>query len=154
MPLGFSGQRNAKNLSVLLAPWGDMDRRTFLLGTASIAATVVAAPTFAAPRQTLWGDGVHDDAPALNALMRGEVVMTPAGDAIADAKISGGTYRMGSTLVLGDGADISNAEFMFEDGVPVFLDCTGGFRDVHVANSTFKPAGPRVLPWHRVISWG
>ena len=56
----------------------DMNRRSFLGGIFAVAgATVVPvalAKALPVPRPILWGDGIHDDTRALNALFAGEEV--------------------------------------------------------------------------------
>lgn len=57
---------------------------------------------------TLWGDGVHDDAPALEALLNGADAMTPDGRRLNYRVASGGvdmdgqgrTYRAARTIRL------------------------------------------------------
>jgi hypothetical protein len=75
-------------------------RRLFLGGMASLAVATTVKTATAVP--TLWGDGVHDDAPALNALFRGDPirvlngrVIEGARPAVVDAKL-----LLGSTLLI------------------------------------------------------
>ena len=51
-----------------------VSRRSFFKLTAGAAIAAVAAPAFAEVVPILYGDGKHDDAPALNALYRGDVI--------------------------------------------------------------------------------
>lgn len=50
----------------------EMSRRLFLGGLVTIAAATQVRAVDRRP--ILWGDGIHDDAPALNAWLRGEPV--------------------------------------------------------------------------------
>jgi len=84
-----------------------VNRRTFLKGVAGAVALMLApAPIHKlaerfAPRLVLWGDGVHDDAPALNAMLRGEDVEVRDSAAHVEPGmvwLAAGTYRLGSTL--------------------------------------------------------
>lgn len=76
-------------------------RRLVLGGMASLA--VAATVKTAATVPVLWGDGIHDDAPALNALFRGDPIRVLNGrviegerPAVVDARL-----LLGSTLAVG-----------------------------------------------------
>lgn len=58
----------------------DFSRRLFLGGLVGLAASSVVKTRTEIP--TLWGDMAHDDAPALNALFRGDPVRVLRGRAI------------------------------------------------------------------------
>lgn len=84
-----------------------MQRRTFLKGLVGAATlALVPLPEFA-PEQKyiLWGDGYHDDAPALQALFDGKHEQVEVrndrvrveGDSV---HLGGGTYRLGDTIDL------------------------------------------------------
>lgn len=85
-----------------------VSRRGFLGGVLTGFA-VVALPDVALskPIPILWGDGKHDDAPAFNALLRGERVHVKADGAIIEvgdglAVIEKGVFLLGSTVMLPD----------------------------------------------------
>lgn len=80
-----------------------MKRRTFLAGAVSlIAVPVLAKYSFAKPR--IWGDGVHDDANGLQALLNGEPFVTDLPgiwqDGVVDGSVylTGGIFKVGKTL--------------------------------------------------------
>jgi hypothetical protein len=90
----------------------ELNRRGFLAGmlAAAAAPAIVRAESMMrlyVPPQSivpvLWGDGIHDDAPGLEALLnRREVRMNPLGR-WADAQpglICGGVFWVGRTIVL------------------------------------------------------
>lgn len=58
----------------------NVSRRLFLGGVLSLSAASTVKTTTAVP--TLWGDLKHDDAPALNALFRGEPIRVMRGKAL------------------------------------------------------------------------
>lgn len=79
----------------------NLSRRSFLGGvmalTASTALPIRGAFALALP--TIWGDGVHDDAPGLNALLQGLPFHVENDDVVAiDGMIRQGTFLIGSTL--------------------------------------------------------
>jgi hypothetical protein len=70
-----------------------MERRSFLgLVAGAALAPVVADAGPLAP--VLWGDGVHEDGPAIAALIRGDAVR------FANAELANGTGWVGDTLWL------------------------------------------------------
>lgn len=88
-----------------------MDRRGFLKSILAlgVAPAVVRAGSLMPVVQTasgllipaaaviLWGDGVHNDQPGLQALLNGERVIRQDGSQVTDHLI-GGTYLVGSTI--------------------------------------------------------
>lgn|SRR5574343_681600 len=85
----------------------DTSRRSFLRGVLSLGAAAVVLPKVSF-LPVIVGDGIHDDAPGLNALFRGEPVNILA-DGVrllrnaANIELSGGKFALGSPLVaLGD----------------------------------------------------
>lgn len=86
----------------------NITRRRFLQGVAALAAVVVLPklplPELGPTVPILYGDGVHDDSPGLQALINGEPVdkrdnasrMLPDGTLY----ISAGTYLIGETVRL------------------------------------------------------
>ena len=102
----------------------DVSRRSFLRGALTVAAASLV-PVAAAKAlglddvPTLWGDGVHDDAPALQALIDGKPFKIAGEGFIArngaeTAFIDGGDYALSNGLVFRKGgrkAAISNASF-------------------------------------------
>lgn len=117
----------------------NLSRRGFLATLAALPA-VAALPALPviAPKFTLWGDGIHNDAPALNALMRGEgadVLFMPgtgAWDAVENV-ITLGTeriYALGAPVIIGSKAsgltlDGTGAELLSSGdwGIQVEREC-------------------------------
>lgn len=81
-------------------------RRLFLGGLASLGVAATVKTAVFVP--TLWGDMIHDDAPALNALFRGEPIRVLNGRAIEGDRpaLVGGRLLLASPLFL---KDVSNA---------------------------------------------
>lgn len=54
----------------------EANRRSFLKGIVAIAAVGIVRPSLATDENlpTIWGDLIHDDAPGLNAFLRGNAV--------------------------------------------------------------------------------
>jgi hypothetical protein len=85
------------------------DRRSFLRGMVGlVGATVLVRPSGFLGLPTLWGDGITDDAPALNALLRGEPVHIVADTArVARQRqvfLNGGKFAIGSPIVVSNHA--------------------------------------------------
>lgn len=88
-----------------------LTRREFLRGMGGILAAGVAPAFIGAdvlmpvkkillpPTTILWGDGVHDDAPALQAFINGERVLRADGREF-DGHFAAGTMRLEATIVL------------------------------------------------------
>ena len=78
----------------------DFSRRLFLGGTAALAAASFIKTAVEVP--TLWGDMIHDDAPALNALFRGDPVRVLSGKALLGERpaLIGSRHMVGSTVNL------------------------------------------------------
>lgn len=83
-----------------------MNRRTFLKMSGGVA-VVVAAPSWlkrlAESVPILYGDGVHDDQPALQALLDGKVIEDRTGSTrrIGDVVyLASGSYRVGAPIKL------------------------------------------------------
>jgi hypothetical protein len=90
----------------------DLSRRSFLRGTLALAGTVALQPAFtllSVPK--IWADGIHDDAPGLNALFARQPVEV-VDDAVSilqgeHISLRNGIYRIGSTLFVRDHTYIS-----------------------------------------------
>lgn len=102
-----------------------LTRRGFF-GFLAGAAAFVASPLRASPRFTLWGDGVHNDGPALGALLRGEgagVAFMPGAGSWHDGVVwltADRTYRLDEPVIIGSGAsgltlDGNGAELLVRD---------------------------------------
>lgn len=90
-------------------------RRSFLGGVIALAAYSTAPKivrAMDAPR--IWADGLHDDAPGLNALFAGEPVDIEAVRGVVDARgiVSNGIFLIRSPLKMaGDNLAISTCRF-------------------------------------------
>lgn len=79
------------------------DRRSFLKGVLSLG-LVAALPTpiLVLARPTIWADGIHDDAPGLNAMLAGEpfdVASEAEGLVAAEGEIRNGIFLISRTIV-------------------------------------------------------
>lgn len=127
-------------------------RRKFLFGAAALALApaLVRAENIMRikpPTLILYGDGVHDDTHAVNALISGEKVwsgvlrryIAPEGN---DIHVPFGTHRMtGSIRVAGDGhINFGGGTFDFSDapdgtyGIWVKGPCEGTVSEIHIHN--------------------
>jgi len=95
----------------------DITRRSFLRGIVAVSATAVIANKLPLPNcPILYSDGFHDDAPALNALLRGdeikiesELVQITSGEFCA---IKGGNFLINNTVIFcNKRTGISNSMF-------------------------------------------
>lgn len=140
-----------------------MNRRHFfkLLAGAAIAPVIakVASVADAAPLPQLWADGLHDDAPALNALFRGDVVewmgagempvhVERGEDGRLSVWLGGGTYLTQSTIVLGDGIGgfrLSGAHFknVHEGHTLYFRNAGATERPAVIENCIFEHRPPK-----------
>jgi hypothetical protein len=114
-----------------------MDRRSFLRGTLALGGTLAVAPVAAKiliPPELpiIWGDGIHDDAPGLQALFDGKPFVTfdeIAGgtrfgvtqDVLADSvfsRLHQGFFLLKDRVIIGRSkvnySSISNCEFIFD----------------------------------------
>lgn len=91
---------------------GDMNRRSFfrLVAGAALAPVAAQAASILPDVPILWGDGVHDDAPALNALIRGEVIE------FAQPEMAHGVGWFGDYLNLPDGVFYLEDTIRFDQG--------------------------------------
>lgn len=101
-------------------------RRSFLLGAAAVTA-VMASPAIlkaldAAALPILHGDGIHDDAPALQSLMNGGWAQSPAGEIFKKPRLRGGTYLIKTTLKVSgrDQVFIEDATIISDHSNPMF----------------------------------
>lgn len=103
----------------------ETSRRGFLAGMLAIGAAPVIVrasslmPLYVPPKLILWGDGVHDDTEAAQALLDGRrIVRTPAGVLLPAGRLEGHRLKIsgplmvrtenyigGCSLVMGNGAD-------------------------------------------------
>jgi hypothetical protein len=85
-------------------------RREFLGGAIALTGALAVPGVALASIPKLYGDGVHDDAPALNALLAGEPVDADGAIAIREGGSvhlkNGATYAIGSTLVVGSNRNL------------------------------------------------
>lgn len=85
-----------------------MERRKLLgamLAAFAAPAIVRAESLMALPPQrlVLWGDGVHDDTKALQALLDGKRVLRPDGSAMPGPVIGAGSYVLSDTIYVPPG---------------------------------------------------
>jgi hypothetical protein len=92
-----------------------MNRRSFLGGFLAVTAVAVAGvPAMAkeAAIPTLWGDCIHDDTAALNALFAGNPVRVEGEDIIAkDAFLKGGRFLISDTIMIRNPARVVDVYF-------------------------------------------
>lgn len=95
-----------------------MNRRSFLRGLIA-APAIVAAGSLMPIRSierfllpTLWGDGVHDDSAAIQALIDGKPYIKN-GLVVGSSLLNGGHYLLNKTIILGASytAMITNCSF-------------------------------------------
>lgn len=105
-------------------------RRSFLGGLLALTAvTATGIPAFAAI-PTLWGDGVHDDTEALNALFSGTPVKVEGENIVAsEAVLKGGVFLISDTIFL-------RANRSVIDGV--VLNLSGSFKRVPAISFDYK----------------
>jgi hypothetical protein len=80
----------------------DVSRRSFLRGVLSVAVVATANPSIVlASAPTIYADGIHDDAPGLQAMFDGKP-FNVEGNVIAASNgiLAGGCFMIGKTLVL------------------------------------------------------
>lgn len=88
-----------------------LTRRAFLGGSLVLGAVAVMpkwATKLLPETYTLWGDGIHDDSPALNALLNGKAHLVDIRDKHTHMvgrtiHISSGTYLLGSMIYIPNG---------------------------------------------------
>lgn len=114
----------------------DVSRRSFLGGALMIAAaSLVPVAAFTNPVPILWGDGEHDDAPALQALIDGKPFEVAGSGFIARG--FGDNYElMGGKFLLGQGLH-------FRDN-----GRTGSFVHNHFVASDAFPENDAMLRFH------
>lgn len=114
----------------------DVSRRSFLGGALTVAAaSLVPVAAFTDPVPVLWGDGEHDDAPALQALIDGKPFEVAGSGFIARG--------------FGDSYELKGGKFLLGQGLH-FRDNgrTGRFiRNDFIASSTF-PENDAILRFH------
>ena len=95
----------------------ELTRQTFLIGLGSLLAVpgvgdaVVATPAL----HTLHGDGVHDDAPALNSLLSGGIAQDLKGEVFRSPLIRGGLFRVREVITVSvDDAVILRSDFIVD----------------------------------------
>jgi hypothetical protein len=103
-----------------------LSRRHFLASTAAAASVAVAAPLsldLPTGLPTLYGDGIRDDAPAINAILRGDRAIAAADGAIVEGRTFFGTlHRLASPLVIErDDVTIAGGRYVLEADVRHFV---------------------------------
>lgn len=103
----------------------DISRRSFLRGIIAVSATAVITPKLQSLKlldtcPILYSDGIHDDAPALNALLRREEV-----------RIENDLVKVAN----GEWCSISGGNFLINDTITI------ANKFFHIKNSSFK-TGP------------
>jgi len=131
-------------------------RRGFLasLGLLLAAPAVVRAESLmklVTPRLILWGDGVHDDTAALQALMDGKSVVSSHNAIRVDKFVSvqGGLYRLTAPIHIRGGDDdhyhFGGATLIAGRGHPgPILKIERG--DCRIVRTTFQPLSRRAQP--------
>ena len=97
----------------------NLSRRSFLGGAIALTAAVaITGPLKLLPR--IIGDGVHNDAPGLNALFRGEPVSieNKGVKLLSNSKceISGGIFNLEETIVVANGFEVYFHDCTLVDG--------------------------------------
>jgi len=120
----------------------DVSRRSFLRGV--LAVSVVAATAKLAIAEhipTLYGDGMHDDAPALNALFSGKPFRVDNETIVAsDGQLNGGSFAIKSTVhIRSNSFTVRNCRIECVDGfegetaIHVHKECNDGlFENMHL----------------------
>lgn len=123
----------------------NLSRRLFLGGLATVAA--VAASPLRPYTPVLWGDGVHDDAPALNAWIRGEpvrILRERTGLSGERYAISDATLGLRSPLFMPKGAilHMSNTTLLtlpgFEGRAVVIMPSHASLSGFHIDASSLR----------------
>lgn len=109
-----------------------MDRRSFLGGSLALAGSLLVVPVTkvlaANPVPTIWGDGIHDDSPGLQALFDGEPFITSelvnagirseVSPTNAFINLFGGLFYLKNKVIIGRKvacyAQIYNCVFLFD----------------------------------------
>lgn len=112
-----------------------MDRRTLLARAGAVMAVAAIAPsTFARAASwnampILWGDGVHDDSPGLQALIDGKPVDVRNGSARYEGSwfLAHGTYRVSAPLRFSQSSEVTITSSRFirdpaHDGAIIEVD--------------------------------
>lgn len=108
----------------------NMNRRFFLKGAIALTAVTIVLPKLIVHR--IVGDGLHDDAPGLNALLRGEPVsiemegirLSPEGGCV----IRGGNFLLSGPLYVPDrkgGTFITDCRFYLREATLPALIVSG-----------------------------
>lgn len=95
----------------------DLNRRFFLGGALAVAGSAfVPLVGFSKPQLRLWGDGVHDDTEALNALFAGEDVACETAGIVRSADrwvgLNGAKFSISRTVSLRGSFFIDNCSFV------------------------------------------
>lgn len=84
----------------------EMNRRKFLCWSSAASALILLDPKSVVAKQVpqIWGDGVHDDAPGINALLRGQPcqIMTDSVYRTINGKVhlNLGTFLVKSPIII------------------------------------------------------
>lgn len=91
----------------------EVSRRSLFRFGAAALLTAAVSPVSNLVAPVLWGDGIHDDTAALQALMDGKPVSVSGSTIIArEGVLDGGSYLLTNTLrISGENILISNARF-------------------------------------------
>jgi hypothetical protein len=83
-----------------------MNRRGFIKQSAILGALAIVAPSiaFSSPRYTLHGDGVTDDAGAIQAWLNGRAVYYADGERVG-ARLENGTYSLRHSITFENAHD-------------------------------------------------
>ncbi len=122
----------------------DLTRRSFLGGLLAVTAVAIVKPPKFNNYPVLYMDGERDDAPALQAMLDCEPYIVE-GELITGqtkAHISGGEYRIGSTLNINrDSTIIEGATFIGNfDG---YMMQSYNVNNIYIANCLFDCTGGR-----------
>lgn len=129
-----------------------VSRRAFLRGTIALAAsTTLSFPRLAHAIPAIYGDGVHDDAPGLQALLDGEPFRVKGTGFVAQSgRLYGGSFKLGSTLhVRNPHSVVRRATFSagetLGDAPLLFIHETAdmsGLNDMHLHRGSSRTSGP------------
>lgn len=128
-----------------------LSRRSFLKGTLTLSAvTVLNIPEVAADIPILYGDGIHDDTKALQALFDREKVIIE--NDLISAKmpyyLTGGTYLISDSIHIREGISVTKTTFIYT-GKPVkaliYLESYCSMHDIYIINK--QCANPEQELW-------
>jgi hypothetical protein len=127
-----------------------VDRRGFIRRAGAALATVLAAPlfipsdrlVFGVPKlilPTIYGDGIHDDTAAIQAMLdRGGTIL-----------LAGGSYRLTNTLTFSPRTPLNGGHFIADGITGAVFDFGTEVRDVAITNIRLDANGAAVIE-HRM----